>query len=64
MPAYNAAQTYQVLGKHDKALNLFTRVTILNPKDWKAITKVIQENYALNNFSDAEKARNLLLMEE
>lgn len=52
---YNLAQMNQSTGKHEEALRYFTKLNSVNPNDWKAHSKIIQELYALKRDDEAKK---------
>jgi tetratricopeptide (TPR) repeat protein len=58
---YNLAQTHQSLGNHAEALAGFNRVLSLEPGDWQARAKVIQELQALGRLPERDTERRLLI---
>ena len=58
---YNAGQSLQLEGKHEESLSNFLRVVNLDPTDWEARTKVIQEYQALGKISERDAHREALL---
>jgi len=53
---YNLGQLYQNAKQHELAIEQFKKVVKLNPNEWQAIQKLVQENEALNNFSARDSA--------
>ena len=44
---YNLGQLYQTAEQHSLAITQFEKVVALNPTDWQAMAKLVQENEAL-----------------
>lgn len=54
---YNAGQTLQTLGKHDKALSHFQSVVKLDPDDGRAAAKIVQCHQALRQLKERDASR-------
>lgn len=54
---YNLGQLYQNAKKHNLAIKQFEKVIKLNPNEWQAIAKLVQENEAMKDYA----ARNFAI---
>lgn len=54
---YNAGQTLQTLGKHDKALSHFQSVVKFDPDDGRAAAKIVQCHQALRQLKERDASR-------
>lgn len=52
---YNLGQLYQSIKKHDLALNYFSKVVKLDPLDWRAVAKIVQESEAVGNIPERDR---------
>lgn len=53
---YNLGQLYQTTKQHKLAIEKFGKVVDLNPNDWRAIAKLVQENEAIDNYTARDAA--------
>ncbi|MEM9212706.1 MAG: tetratricopeptide repeat protein [Pseudomonadota bacterium] len=53
---YNLGQLYQDTRQHNRAIERFTRVVEANPNDWRAISKLVQENEAIGDKTARDNA--------
>lgn len=60
---YNLGQARQTLGEHEKALAAFERALELDPLDWRAKTKAVQELQALGRLGERDEWRDSLFQQ-
>lgn len=57
---YNLGQLYQSTKRHRLAIEQFQAVIELNPNEWRAIAKLVQENEAIADISSRDAAISLI----
>ena len=55
---YNLGQLYQNTEQYDSAIKQFTKVVELDEGDWRAVSKLVQLNEAVNDFAARDAAVN------